>query len=167
MTSSIACSISRMPIAASRARPRMMAAELLAHRRGEADRRLVQQQQRRVGRQRAHDLHHALLAAGQGAGAGWSARCADVHQREQLAALRGGVGFRCAPTRRPPSTMPKKPLRDLAVQPDQHVFERGQLVEQAAILEGAAHAAGGDLVRRQPLDRRAAQTGSAPAPTGT
>ena len=65
ITSSIACSISRMPMPRSRARPRITPASCWRAGGDRPDRRFVQQQQRRIGRQRADDLHHALLAAGQ------------------------------------------------------------------------------------------------------
>src|SRR5262249_17428178 len=51
--------------------------------------------------------------------------------------------------------------RDLGMEPDQHVLENTQMAEETAVLERAAHALRGDLVRREPVDRLALEADAA------
>ena len=67
--------------------------KLPARRRCEPDRRLVQQQQRRIGGERTHDLHHALLAAGERARL-LVRDALDAHHRQQVARTRRRGRFR-------------------------------------------------------------------------
>jgi hypothetical protein len=124
--------------------------QVLAHRRRQPDRRLVEQQERRVGGQRPDDLDHALLAAGQIAHELVLERL-DAHQRQKLAgavhrlrlgAMRLGQAEHQA----------EEAAADLGMKDDQHVFQHRHLAEQAAVLEGPAHAARRDLVRRHAVD---------------
>ncbi len=93
MTSSIACSISRMPSSAFLGQPANDDAKLLAHRRREAHGRLIEQEKRWVGGQCAHDLDHALLPAGQ-LSRRMILQMANVHEVEQAT---GALG--CGPLR--------------------------------------------------------------------
>ena len=125
--------------------------KLLACLRCEADRRFVEQQQRRIGGQRADDLDHALLAARQCAGLLLGDR-ADPQQVQQSARARR----RCRLGRggAPSEQQAKEAAAHLRVKTDQHILQRGEIGKQTAVLERAACTARRDLVRRHPLGPR-------------
>ena len=124
--------------------------------------RLVEDQQRGLGRQRPGDLEPALVAVGQrrrpGAGRVGQPHPAQapgglLERRLLVAAGRG---------------QPQQPAQERGpadqVAADQHVLQRRQAVEQLGVLEGAAHARRRHLVHRgaadgHPEHRRAAGAG--------
>ena len=116
--------------------------------------RLVEQQHRRLGRQRQRDADKPLLAVGQRArkimGAAFEADPFD-----QLAGA-----FPQAPLRRPRARQAQNGFEKadpaLTVQPDQQIVVNGVVRKHAGALEGADQAEVGDLVRLQAVERRTA-----------
>ena len=111
--------------------------------------RFVQQQQLRPGRQYARHGQQFLLAIGQ---------VADEFMRAvgQADMLQGGQGFLAAAllgTCDVPGAENRadRLLARLRRQRDQHVIQRGQVDEQAQILEGAGDTGGDDGLRGQPI----------------
>ena len=132
--------------------------KLLARRRCKSDRGFVEQQQRRIGGERTHDLHHALLAAGERTRL-LVREMFDAHHRQQVARTR--CRDDSAAAERPAEQQAEKAAANLRVQPDQHVLQCGQFGKQPAVLERAACAARRDLVRRQTGDLFAAKPDAA------
>ena len=110
------------------------AEELLAHHRGQPDGGLVEEEQGRARGQRADDLDHPLLAAGQRAG-GLVGEVTDAHHLEEPAG-----SCRRRPLGRARGGQPEQDAEEsrghLRVETRQHVLERGELAEEPAVLEG-------------------------------
>src|SRR5688572_4452708 len=120
-------------------------AEREALRRIHAGCRLVQSEELRLGGQGARDLQPALIAVREAAGGVIGARAdADVVEQFQGALFDGFFfleGLAIAQDRA------QHPGMGARVAPDHYVLERRQVHEQADVLERAADAGGGDLVR--------------------
>ena len=122
--------------------------ELIAHSRRQPDRRLVEQQQRRIGGERADDLDHALLPAGQlGGRAVLEVR--DVHEAEQVAGPCGCPGFQLR-RQTPPEQQPEEVAVDLRVEPYQDILQHRQRRKQPDILKRPRHPKLQHPVRLQP-----------------
>ena len=112
--------------------------------------RFIQQQQLRLGGQRAADLQPALLAIGQVARqhVAATAQPDELQQaqgllvRRSLVAHGGGV----LQHRAPPGGA------QMQMHPHQQVLERGDVAEQADVLIGAADPRCRDAIRRQSVD---------------
>ena len=117
--------------------------------------RLVEQQQARLGRQRARDLEPALIAVGQALGLLVDA-VADAEDLEQLARALVDRSLLGQVQRRPQqATHQARPGPDPGRHP--HVVEHAQLAEQPDVLEGPRQPGPRDRVRLQPVDALAVQ----------
>ena len=115
----------------------------------EAAGRLVEQQQPRLPGQRPRHLQPLLAAERQAA----RLHVRDVAEARRAPAARGPRSRAAASSRRTagsPSAAPSSAAAQPRVLAHQHVVEGGERLEDLGVLEGAADAAAGDLVRRQP-----------------
>ena len=101
--------------------------------------RLVEQQQLRLGGERAGQLDPALQAIGEAAGR-LVRQVREADEVEQLQRTRARRGFLPRARRASASSEAKKPFFIRRVPAEQHVVEHGQVGEEAQVLEGAADA---------------------------
>ena len=154
MTTPMSCSISRTDSASSRRSRPISSVERLRLARVHAGRRLVEQEEPGLRRERARDLEPALVAVGQ------AARqvvflAAETDECQQLARPRRA---RALPLRRTDggrNTAPGTRRSEAAVLADQHVVEHRHLREEPDRLKGARDAPRDDRVRPKPDDGRA------------
>ena len=113
--------------------------------------RFVEQQQFRLGRERAADLQPPLFAIGEIARqhVAASAQPDEVQQAQRLLVRRALVahGVRRAQHRTPPGGA------QVQMHSDQQILDCGDVAEQADVLIGAADSGRGDAIRRQAVDR--------------
>src|SRR6266542_6276256 len=108
--------------------------KLLAYRRRQSDGGLVEEEEGGARGQRADDLDHSLLPAGQRAG-GLVGEVADAHELEEPSGSRRGRPL-CRARDGPPEQDAEESRGHLRVETRQHVLERGELAEEPAVLEG-------------------------------
>src|SRR5689334_14551845 len=108
--------------------------------------RLVEEQQLRLGRERAGDLEPTLVAVGEVL-CELVVRSSQPREGEQLARLLLGLAL-LAPDAGQPEDRAEDAALQAGVHADQHVLERRHLREQADVLERATDAELRDRVRR-------------------
>ena len=128
----------------------MIAASCWRACRRKPDRRFVEQQQRRVGRQRSNDLHHALLSAGERTRLLVGQIAPTPISRSNSRARLVAAASAAADLR--PNNKPKKPLANLRVQADQNILQCCQIGKQATILKCPPRTACRDFVRGELAD---------------
>ena len=111
--------------------------------------RLVQHEQARLGDHAARDLQASLVAVGQVAGLAVG-ELAQAHEVQPLRRARQRIGFRLAIGLELEQARQQARL-DLGVLGDQQVFQHGQLLEQAHVLERAHQPVARDLVAGRPV----------------
>src|SRR6266850_6514171 len=123
------------------AQPAHRVQQVVEERAVDARRRLVEQDQRRIGHEHAHELDELLLAVGELARV-LAGQLAEPHELQQLAA--------------PPLRLRARTPRD-----DEQVLQRRQLRKDADDLERAADATAGDLPGLEAVDPLAAEAHAA------
>ena len=144
MTKSRSCSTIRSVTPSRSRRSRMCSSSSTRKRRADAGHRLVEQQDPRLGHQRAHEVEQLALPAGERAGE--RVRVAvEPHEREQLAARARASRSRRA---RRAAARPAEPLARMPRRREHDVLEHGHARQRARRLERADEPGPRDPVRR-------------------
>ena len=128
-----------------------------------AGRRLIEEQQQRVGRQGPGDFQPALGPVGQILGQ----FVADICRGRHSSSARDGLLFRLRLLlfkRRQCEQGRQGRLLEMNMHADQDILDDRHIGKEADVLEGAGDAAGGDLIRPQPDQRSAVEAGSCRRP---
>ena len=147
MTTRMSCSMSRIGEPELGAQPADEARHLLGLVGVHARRGLVQQQQHRLAGQRAGDLQPALVAVGQVAWRRRSSPAGEADERQELARAHPGGLLLARPPRRRDRRRRSGCCLSLMCMPDEHVLERGHVLEQTDVLEGSSDARLDHVVR--------------------